>query len=228
MEFLPKFTKRQKLDLCYAFFVTCLIAANTIGLKVTDLGGPTISFTLFGLALKFGLIFSVAILTYPLTFVIIDAVGVVYGKKEAKNIINIGLVAIVIMAIFTFISLTAPAAARFAYEKEYQALYAISGRIMIASLVAYWISHVVDINVFHDLWEKYKGKKIWLVTTISNVVGEFVDTIIFMLLAFYGVAGFPLEFIISISVPWWLYKVFANMLHTPLVYWAIGWLKKDD
>lgn len=205
-----KLSKRQKLDLALALYVTCLMASNYLGLKVTDF---------------YGLVFSVAILTYPLTFIIIDAVRVVHGKKEAVNFVNLGTAMLVLTAALTWISLVAPPAGRFAYEAQYQLIFGISFRIVLAGLVAYWVAHRLDLVVFQAIYEKYKGRFLWLSANVSSVVGEGLDSVIFMLLAFYGV--YPNDLLLRAMLSWWFFKVVINAFQTPILYWARSWMAKD-
>ncbi len=208
-----KLDKQQRLDYLLAFFVTCLMASNFIGMKV---------------ALVYGISISVAIITYPFSFVIIDAVTAVYGKKTAQHFVNVGMVMLIVAGIFTIISLAVPAAPRFAYEAQYQALFAISLRMLVAGLIAYYIAHTLGISVFRGAFEYFKKKKLWFAANASNIAGEFLDTMIFMYLAFLGVPGFPADFIFAIAVPWWIFKSIFNALSTPLVYWAKNWLEAGN
>ena len=205
-----KFTKQQKLDFFHALFITCLLLANFIGLKAAELNGFA---------------FSVAVFTYPLTFVIIDSIGKVYGKQASQHLINLGLFMLIITAILTFVSLELPAAARFTQEEAYQSIFGIAFRVLIASLIAYYFSHILDIYVFHKVDSLLKSKRIWLSSAASNVVGELLDTVLFMFLAFYGV--YQDSLLVSITISWWLLKVVVNFIHTPLVYWGINWLSKE-
>ncbi|MFA5105583.1 MAG: queuosine precursor transporter [Candidatus Micrarchaeia archaeon] len=211
LNFNPK--KEERLGYLLAFFVTCLMASNFIGMKV---------------ALIYGISISVAIITYPFSFVIIDAVTAVYGKKTAQHFVNAGLAMLVIAGIFTIISLAAPAAPRFAYEAEYQTLFAISLRMLVAGLIAYYVAHTLGIHVFKKAFDYFRRKKLWIAANASNIAGEFVDTMIFMYLAFLGVPGFPPDFIFAIAVPWWIFKSIFNALSTPFVYWATQWLKGGE
>lgn len=211
LNFNPK--KEERLGYLLGFFITCLMASNFIGMKV---------------ALIYGISISVAIITYPFSFVIIDAVTAVYGKKTAQHFVNVGLAMLVIAGIFTIVSLAAPPAPRFAYETEYQALFAISLRMLVAGLIAYYIAHTLGIHVFKRAFDYFRKKKLWFAANASNIAGEFLDTMIFMYLSFLGVPGYPADFIFAIAVPWWIFKSIFNAISTPLVYWATTWLKGGE
>ena len=96
-------------------------------------------------------------------------------------------------------------------------------RIAVASLVAYAIAQYQDVFSFF-FFKKYFGRFFWLRSNLSNVWSQFLDTTIFMVIAFYGVYATPV--LISIIFTWWLYKVAMGILYTPLSYAAL-WLLRD-
>jgi len=108
-------------------------------------------------------------------------------------------------------------------KERYNQIFGLSARFSIASLVAFAIAQYQDVFSFF-FFKKHTGeKKFWLRSNLSNVWSQFLDTVIFMLIAFVGV--YPFSTIIAIIIPWWIYKVFMGFLFTPLSYLGIRLLR---
>lgn len=203
-------SKAQKLDLLIAAYIAAIVAAELLGAKIFQAG-----------------IFraSVAIFVLPLTFSINDVVTEVYGKDRAKNIIRSGLYILIGLAAFTLLSISLPPAGRFMVTNPaYQEVFSKSLRIMIASLVAFFLSERFDVYVFSKIREKLGKRRLWLRNNLSNFLGQLFDTTIFMFLAFYTPGSFG--FIVSLIWPYWLLKCFMSAAETPLTYLGVSWLKK--
>lgn len=203
-------TKIQKLDLLIAVYITCVVAAELLGAKIFQLGFIRTS---------------VAIFILPLTFSINDVVTEVYGKERARNIIRAGLYVLIGLAVYTLLAISLPPAGRFLdTNPAYQQVFSKSLRIMIASLIAFFLAERFDVYVFSKIREKLGQKRLWLRNNFSNFLGQLFDTTIFMFLAFYtpGSVGF----IISLIWPYWLLKCFMSVIETPLTYFGVSWLKK--
>ncbi|PIT86529.1 MAG: transporter [Candidatus Magasanikbacteria bacterium CG10_big_fil_rev_8_21_14_0_10_43_6] len=201
-----------KLSILTGIFVAGLIAANLLGSKITIL---------------FGIAVSVGIFSYPLTFLITDAVGEVYGKQKAKQIVWAALIAQVLVLLLTYISIKLPAAERYTFNEEYVTVFSGSIRMIIASLIAFVVSQTYDIWAF-DWWKKKtKGKYLWLRNNASTMVSQIIDTLLFMFIAFYGITEkFTVGFILELSLSFWLFKIVFALIDTPFVYLLVRWLKK--
>ncbi|OGJ06100.1 hypothetical protein A2387_02125 [Candidatus Nomurabacteria bacterium RIFOXYB1_FULL_36_10] len=102
-------------------------------------------------------------------------------------------------------------------------MFGISARISIASLVAFTIGEYQDVFSFFFFKRKIGEKMFWLRSNLSNLWSQFLDTVIFMLIAFLGV--YDTHTLIIIILTWWLYKVAMGFLYTPLAYLGIKLLK---
>jgi queuosine precursor transporter len=204
-------TQEKKYDILLGIFVASLIAANLLGSKIT---------TLFGISV------SVGIFAYPITFLITDMVAEVMGKKKAQNIMVSGLVAQILVLILVAVSIALPANERFELATEYQAIFGVSIRIIVASLVAFGLSQLHDIWAFHKLKQKTAGKFLWLRNNLSTAVSQLFDTTLFMFIAFYQVTPrFDFTFIVTLIIPYWLFKVGFALVDTPIVYAGVKWLR---
>ena len=201
-----------KLSILTGIFVAGLLAANLLGSKITIL---------------FGISVSVGIFAYPLTFLITDAIGEVYGKQKAKQVVWSALIAQILVLILTYISVKMPAAGRYAFNEEYVTVFNGSIRMIIASLIAFTVSQTYDIWAF-DWWKKKtQGKYLWLRNNASTMISQIIDTLLFMFIAFYGISDkFTVGFILELSLSFWLFKIAFAIIDTPFAYLLVKWLKK--
>ncbi|TSD05768.1 MAG: hypothetical protein Greene07147_473 [Parcubacteria group bacterium Greene0714_7] len=203
----------KKLLLALAIYLASLFAANTLGLKIMPF--------LFGTGL------SVAVFSFPVVFLMTDVIGEVYGKRVAKLFVLAGFIATALFILYSFISIAMPWSPRGLWVSEgYNQVFGISVRMAIASLVAFAIAQYQDVISFF-FFKKLLGKSgFWLRSTLSNVWSQFLDTVIFMVIAFTGV--YSTSTLIGIMFSWWLYKVAMGFLYTPLSYVAIRLLKDKN
>ncbi|MDO8624451.1 MAG: queuosine precursor transporter [Candidatus Diapherotrites archaeon] len=205
--------KGQKLAVLSAVFTAGVIAANLMGAKIAD-------FNLFYA--------SVGLLVFPPAMLALDIVQEVEGKEKARQIVFGTLCAMGFVLLMTAIAVWLPSAPRDFYPAEYGKIFGVSLRIMIASILAFLIAELADIHVFRILKEKTGNKMLWLRANVSTLVSEFIDTAIFMTVAFYGITPkHDAVFLIGLIIPWWLLKCGYALLGTPLVYAGAAWLRKE-
>jgi uncharacterized integral membrane protein (TIGR00697 family) len=99
----------------------------------------------------------------------------------------------------------------------------------LASLIAFAIGEFSDVLIFYRIRQRLGKRNLWFRTNASNFLSQFLDTVIFMSLAFYAVnlpfaANF--SFLLGLIVPYWLLKCFMSVIETPLVYVGVKLLKK--
>lgn len=213
-----KLLRSNRLDLLIAIYIFCVVAVNLMGAKVMPIG------QLFGLEFNI----SVAILLMPLLFSIIDAVCEVYGKARAKSIVYSGIVVIFLMVLFSAFAVAMPAAERFAAAGAYNEVFTISIRFGIASLVAFGLAGLLDVLVYNKLKMIHgKGRLVWLRNNLSGYLGQFVDSTVFVFIAFYSLNyGFVdnISWLFGIILPLTLAKCAMSAATTPLVYAGIRFL----
>ncbi|EKE14274.1 MAG: hypothetical protein ACD_12C00597G0003 [uncultured bacterium] len=213
--------KINKLDLIIAIYIACVAISELMG-------GKTFPLLHIG---KFTWNASVAIFVIPIIFSTNDAIVEVYGVARAKSVYRSSLVSIVIFMLFSFLAIKLPPSVRFEdSEAAYDLIFGQSARIAFASLLAFTISDFVDIIVFQRIKERIGKKALWLRSNLSNFVSQFIDTCIFMFLAFYAFnrgIGDNFSFLFSLIIPYWLLKCFMSIIETPFVYLAVKWLKSD-
>lgn len=214
-------TRFRRLDIIIALYIFFTITAELLGSKtfgIVQIG----SFTLTA---------SVAIFVLPFVFSLTDVVLEVYGKARARNLALLGMGTIVLLILYTSLATSLPPSSRFAvHETAYDEIFQLSIRISLASIAAFACSQLLDIAVFSKLRERMKNRALWLRNNLSNFIGFFVDSAVFLTLAFYALEkgfGDNISFIFSLLIPYWLLKCVLSVIETPLVYAGVKWLKKD-
>lgn len=202
-----------------SIFTGAIVAANLIGTKVIPF------FSVGG----FEFAGSVGIFLFPLTFLITDIVAEIYGPKATRAIVTGTLIVLGIVLATTALATVVPPASRFAEQNAaYVSVFRNSLRIMLASIVAFTLSQYHDVWAF-DFWKKRtNGRLLWLRNNASTVVSQLIDTVIFMLIAFWGTnERFTLAFVMGSMVPpYYLLKVLAAFVDTPLVYLGVSALRR--
>jgi len=203
----------KRIVIALAIYLTALFASNTLGLKI--------------MPFLFGSHVTVGVFMFPFVFLITDVVGEIYGRHVAKFFVRAGLISTVIFIIFTYISLWTPWASAGEWAKEsYNQIYGISGRIAIASVVAFVLAEFQDVFAFFYVKNKIGSKLFWLRSLLSNLWSQLLDTVIFMTIAFYGI--YDNKTLLGIMLTWWLYKVLMGLLYTPLSYLGLRLLKEEN
>lgn len=201
-----------RLVVALAIYITSLIAANTLGIKL--------------MPFLFGTHLSVAIFSFPVVFLMTDVVGEIYGKTVARQFVIAGFVSTLLFVTYTVLSDLMPwsgdKAATWAHG-SYDVIFGISARISIASLLAFAVAEYQDVIAFFFFRKKFGSEHFWIRSNLSNIWSQFLDTVIFTVVAFAGI--YPWTVIFGIIIPWWLYKVLMGFLYTPLSYVGLKLLK---
>lgn len=209
---IPNFYPPRLLTVL-AIYITSLIAANTLGLKLM----PFI----------FGTHLSVAVFSFPVVFITTDIVGEIYGKRMARQFVIAGFVSTFLFVFYTIASDLMPWSPDALWAKNgYEQVFGVSIRISLASLLAFAIAEYQDVLAFFFFKKKLGEKNFWLRSNLSNIWSQLLDTIIFMVVAFGGI--YPWHTLLGIILPWWLYKVLMGFLYTPLSYIGLKLLKSGN
>ncbi len=199
------------LDVITVFFVVFLLISNVVASKILMLGPLAID--------GGGLLF-------PLTYIFGDVLTEVYGFKKTRKAIWLGLGANLLMAVVFMIVGALPPAADWPNQDAYMAILGLTPRIVLASVTAYFIGEFVNSVVLAKLKVYTKGKMLWTRTISSTILGQAVDTAVFMVIAFYGVL--PWDLFVAVGLSGYLLKVSVEVLFTPFTYLIINFLKKKE
>lgn len=201
----------KKIIIALTLYLTSLFAANTLGLKI--------------MPFLFGSHLSVAVFSFPIVFLMTDVIGEIYGRRVAKFFVLAGFLSTVVFILYSFLSIYLPWSPDGLWARDgYNQMFSLSVRMAIASLVAFAIAEYQDVFTFFIVKEKLGIKYFWLRSTISNIWSQFLDSAIFMVIAFAGV--YSTRTLISIIITWWIYKVVMGMLYSPLSYLGLYLLRE--
>ncbi len=211
-------------DWIMALFVTVLIISNIASsAKIVDWG-----FSLGGLRFAF----DAGTILFPVSYIFGDVLTEVYGFKKSRRVIWTGFAMLVLSAVVLWLVRIMPGEASwegYAGQGAYDAILGgmSTGGIVVASLVAYLVGEFSNSTVLARLKVVTQGKFLWLRTIGSTLVGEGVDTIIFILVAtLFGV--FPWELFGTLAVTNYIFKVGIEVLMTPVTYQIVNWLKRAE
>ena len=206
-------------DIVMAAFVTILLLSNLIGAAkpsyVTLPGGDTWSF-------------GAGVLFFPVSYIIGDILTEVYGYARARRVIWTGFAALLFMAFMAWAVVALPAAPGWDGQEAYEQVFGNTGRIVFASIVAFWAGEFANSLVLAKMKVWMEGRMLWARTIGSTVIGQGLDSLIFYPLAFWGLAGWPPELLWQVVVSQWLIKTAWEALLTPFTYIAINWLKRRE
>lgn len=193
--------KNEQLMLWNLMFVTSLIVANVISSKLVIIGGH--------------FVVPAAVVSYAFTFLCTDIIGEIWGKEEANKTVKRGLIFQIIATIFILLAIQLPIAPFMAnFQNVFKSVLGGSFRMTLASLGAYLVAQANDVFIFHKLKEITGQKHKWIRNNVSTICSQFIDTAIFITIAFYGQV--PNLFLVIYSQ--FLVKVVLALLDTPFFY----------
>lgn len=214
-----------------AFFVANALIAECIGGKIFSLekvfGITPLNFSLLG---ESGLALSLTcgVLLWPLEFIITDIVNEYYGPKAVRRISYIAVALITYAFLMFYLAMKVPGA-DFWYGTKVKegvpdmglAFNAVFGQgmwIILGSIVAFFVSQLVDVFVFHKIKKATGEKKVWLRATGSTLVSQLVDSFIVLYIAFYLGQGWTMQKVLAICLVNYAYKSFMAIILTPVIY----------
>jgi uncharacterized integral membrane protein (TIGR00697 family) len=214
-----------------AFFVANALIAECIGGKIFSLekvfGFSPANFTIFG---QSGLSFNLTcgVLLWPLEFIITDIVNEYYGPKAVRRISFTAVALIAYAFVMFYMAIKIPPADFWMGSKTDSGLpnmqTAFSGVfgqgmwIILGSLVAFLVSQIVDVTVFHRI-KKITGEKwVWLRATGSTVISQLVDSFVVLFIAFKIGNGWSWQLVLAICLVNYTYKFIMAVILTPLIY----------
>ena len=202
-----------------AAFVTILLLSNLIGAsKPSYVTLPLIGQWSFGAGVLF----------FPVSYIIGDILTEVYGYARARRVIWTGFAALLFMAFMAWVVVQLPPAAGWPGQEAYEFVFGNSWRIVLASMVAFWAGEFANSYVLAKMKIWTAGRHLWMRTIGSTVVGQGLDSLIFYPLAFWGLAGWPVELLWQVVLSQWAIKTAWEALLTPVTYAAVGALKRAE
>jgi uncharacterized integral membrane protein (TIGR00697 family) len=211
-------------DLIMAVFVTVLVVSNIASsAKIVDWG-----FGLLGLPMAF----DAGTILFPVSYIFGDILTEVYGYKRSRRVIWAGFACLALSAVIFWIVSAMPGEATwqgYAGEAAYAAILGgmSTGGIVLGSLVGYLTGEFTNSFILAKLKVLTEGRWLWLRTISSTILGELVDTVMFVVVAsLFGV--FPWSLFLTLTVTNYLFKCGVEALMTPITYGVVNALKRVE
>jgi len=185
-------------------FITNAVVAELIGGKLIQIAGFTLS---------------IGILPWPIVFLSTDLINEYFGKSGVRKLtlLTAGLISYAFIILYTGMNVPASSISP-VNDKNFNIVFGQGMWIIIGSLVAFIISQLLDVAVFHK-FKKYTGDKhIWLRATGSTIISQLIDTFIVGGIAFYLPGKVNLEQYLNMSSSGYLAKLLIAIALTPLIY----------
>ena len=194
-----------------SIFITCLITSNIIAVKLVSI---------------FGLLLPAAILIFPISYIFGDVLTEVYGYRQARRVIWLGFFCNLITVVAIWLGQILPAASFWDGQAAYERILGYTPRLLGASFLAYLVGEFANSYVLARMKIATKGRWLWTRTIGSTLVGQGLDSVVFMALAFAGTI--PLSGLGVAIVVQWLSKSIYEAIATPLTYGVVTFLKKRE
>ena len=194
-----------------SIFVSILVISNTIATKLFSLGP---------------FIFTGAIFVFPISYIFGDILTEVYGYSKSRIIIWTGFFCLLFMSVIYWIVGLLPPAPGWNNQEAYQLILGVVPRIVFASFIGYWAGEFSNSFILAKIKIITKGKYLWVRTISSTIVGEGVDTALFISIAFFGIL--PNNILLIVGLSGYGFKVLFEIIATPITYAVVNFLKKKE
>lgn len=198
-------------DLIAGLFVAVLLISNIAATKLVGFG----EFPFDG-----------GTFLFPLSYIFGDILTEVYGFARARRVIWLGFAANVLAALTFAVVAAMPPAAIWPNQEAFVSILGFVPRIVLASLIAYLCGEFVNSVVLAKLKIKTQGRKLWTRTIGSTLVGEAIDTTLFVTIAFVGVV--PVRELWLMMAFNYVFKCAVEIVLTPITYAVVGFLKRRE
>jgi uncharacterized integral membrane protein (TIGR00697 family) len=194
-----------------AVFVTCLITANILAVKLISVAG---------------FILPAAVIIFPISYIVGDVLTEVYGYRQARRVIWLGFFCNLIAVAAIWIGGLLPAAGFWDAQPAYDRILGYTPRLLAASFAAYLVGEFTNAYVLAKMKIATRGRWLWTRTIGSTLVGQGLDSAVFITLAFAGTI--PMTGMAAAVVTQWLVKSAYEALMTPFTYAAVNFLKRRE
>ncbi|MEW5869055.1 MAG: queuosine precursor transporter [Chloroflexota bacterium] len=194
-----------------AVFVTCLITANITAVKLVSL---------------FNLVIPAAVIIFPLSYIFGDILTEVYGYRQARKVIWLGFICNLIAVVAIWIGQLLPPASFWDGQASYERILGYTPRLLVASFVAYLIGEFANSFVLAKMKIYTQGRWLWMRTIGSTVIGQGLDSLVFITIAFIGTI--PTSGLVTAIITQWGVKALYETLVTPITYMVVAFLKRRE
>jgi len=212
-------TQTKYYDLIMAAFVTVLVCSNLIGpAKVTQIEAPLLGTLTFGSGVLF----------FPISFIFGDILTEVYGYAASRRVIWAGFAGLAFASLMAWMIVALPPAPFWHGQSAYETAFGSTWRISLAGLIGFAVGEFANSWIMAKMKIRSTGKHLWQRTIASTIVGESIDTIIFVPLAFWNTGVIPNDKIPLIIAAQIISKIAVEVAFTPIVYKIVAFLKKEE
>jgi len=194
-----------------AIFITCLITANITAVKLVNV---------------WGFVLPAGIIIFPISYIFGDILTEVYGYRQARRVIWLGFLCNLIAVVTIWVGQILPPAFFWSGQAAYERILGYTPRLLLASFLAYLLGEFTNAFVLAKMKIATKGRWLWSRTIGSTLVGEGLDSLVFITIAFIG--EIPMPELASAIVTQWLAKSAYEAAVTPLTYVAVNFLKRSE
>jgi uncharacterized integral membrane protein (TIGR00697 family) len=195
----------KKLVVLASFFVTSLVLSNIISSK---------------LMIVAGFVLPVGVILFPISYIIGDVLAEVFGYRVTRFVILLGFVCNLFAVFVIWLAIMAPPAPVYEDQLEFTTVLGFTPRLLVASFIAYLIGEIANAKVMVYLKKVTSGRWLWTRTVSSTVIGQGLDSLIFITIAFWGII--PLPVLTSMILAQWLFKVAYEAVATPITYLVVA------
>ncbi len=194
-----------------AIFISCLITANIAAVKLVEV---------------FGFVLPAGTIIFPISYIFGDVLTEVYGYRQARRVIWLGFFCNFIVVVVLWVGQVLPPASFWDGQKAYERILGYTPRLLVASFLAYLVGEFANSFVLAKMKMATKGRWLWTRTIGSTLVGEGLDSLVFMTLAFVGTIPGAALFLAILTQ--WLVKSAYEAAVTPLTYIVVNFLKRKE
>lgn len=194
-----------------AMFITCLLLSNLVASKIIKIINISLP---------------AAVILFPITYIFGDVFTEVYGFQKSKMIIWLGFVCNVFAVFIYIVTIALPYPEFWTGQEAFRIVLGTTPRILVASLVGYLFGEFTNSIILSKLKVKMVGRKLWMRTISSTIVGEAFDTIIFIFVSFWGNVNGGI--LLQMMIFQYIWKVCYEVVLTPVTYVVVKWLKNKE
>lgn len=198
-------------DVAVALFVAALLTANIIAVKLVQIGS---------------LILPAGVVIFPVSYILGDVLTEVYGYRWARRAIWLGFIGNLLAVIAIWLGGLLPAPVFWQNQGAYDAILGFTPRLLLASFCAYLVGEFANSTILAKMKIWTHGRHLWARTISSTIVGQGLDSLVFILIAFGGVMASSA--LVTAILSQWLFKSLYEALATPLTYAVVNTLKQVE
>ena len=207
--------KKQQYSEIFVFisiiFVSCILISNILAAKIISI---------FGISMTSG------VLVFPISYVLGDVMTEVYGYEKTKKVIIYGFISNLLMVVVFYLAMKLPYPDYWQNQDAFITILSNTPRVLLASFIGYLIGGLSNAFIMEYIKNNSKIKFLWFRTILSTIVGEALDTTIFLTISFVGtMSGFNL---INMIICQSIFKIMYEVVLTPVLYKIIKFVLNKE